>query len=132
MLSKEHSAFAFTNDGNPSSAALMVFVHGWGCGDAVFEAQVGIFRQSRGAISAGLRNDDRNDAPHENYAITSYAADIAWQCNVIGLHKLILVGDSKDGNVSLEATARNPEATNSIVRIDSVFSTYKKRLKAMS
>jgi|ERR1700733_11630682 hypothetical protein len=104
---------------DPSNPAFMVFVRGWSCGHAVFEAQVGISRQSRGPTNVGLLDDDGKYVSRENYTVTKYAAGIALQCNVLGFHKGIFVRDSKDGNVSLEVAARNPETPGSIVRIDS-------------
>lgn len=108
-IQKDHPAFQLHYKGKPSNTALMVFVHIWACDHAVFEAQIRDLPTVSRAINVDLRDDNVNDVSRENCAITRYAAGVAWQCSVLGLHKMILVGNNRDSNISLEAAARNPE-----------------------
>jgi pimeloyl-ACP methyl ester carboxylesterase len=49
-----------------------------------------------------------------------YAADVAWLCVVLGLHKPVMVGHSMGGNILLELSASHPKTPGAIVLIDSV------------
>jgi pimeloyl-ACP methyl ester carboxylesterase len=119
-IKKEDITLAYTDEGSSTTVAPMVLIHGWGCDHTSLKAQAEYFSRTRRVISLDLRGHGESDAPSGDYTMASYAADVAWLCTALALHKPVMVGHSMGGSILLELSARYPETPGSIVLIDSV------------
>jgi pimeloyl-ACP methyl ester carboxylesterase len=97
-----------------------VLLHGWACDHSFFAPQVAHFCREHRVIAVDLRGHGVSDAPHQEYTVAGFAADVAWQCAQLGLERPVIVGHGMGGTIALELAARYPELPAAIVLIDSV------------
>lgn len=118
FLNKDGVALAY-EDTNTDLPA-MILVHGCGYDHRSLAPQVESFRSSHRVIAVDLRGHGQSDAPRQDYTMTTFADDLVWLCDKLGLERPVMVGHSMGGNVILEMAARYPEVLSSLVMIDSV------------
>jgi pimeloyl-ACP methyl ester carboxylesterase len=117
-MKRDGVALAYEEVGTGTPPIL--FVHGWGCDHTVFAPQASFFSRAHRVVSVDLRGHGASDAPHQDYTMAGFVADIAWQCAQLGLERPIVVGHSMGGTVALELASRHPDLPAAIVLIDSV------------
>jgi pimeloyl-ACP methyl ester carboxylesterase len=98
-IKKEDTTLAYADEGSSTTVAPMVLVHGWGCDHTSLKAQADYFSRTRRVVSLDLRGHGESDAPDEGYTMAGYAADVAWLCAALGLHKPVMVGHSMGSNI---------------------------------
>lgn len=101
-----------------TSAAPIVFVHGWCCDHTYFAPQAGHFSARHRVVSVDQRGFGRSDKPMQEYTIEGFADDLAWLCGELGIARPALVGHSMGGAVALAAAARHPRLARAIVLCD--------------
>lgn len=101
-----------------TSAAPIVFVHGWCCDHSYFAPQSGHFSARHRVVSVDQRGFGQSDKPAQEYTIEGFADDLAWLCEKLGLERPALVGHSMGGAVVLAAAARHPKLARAIVLCD--------------
>lgn len=101
-----------------TSAAPIVFVHGWCCDHSYFAPQAGHFSARHRVVSLDQRGFGQSDKPAQEYTIEGFADDLAWLCEKLGLERPALVGHSMGGAVVLAAAARHPRLARAVVLSD--------------
>jgi pimeloyl-ACP methyl ester carboxylesterase len=95
-----------------------VFVHGWTCDRSFFAPQAEHFARRHRVVSVDLRGHGKSDKPHGTYPIATYADDIAYIIEQLGLGKAIAVGHSLGGITVLQLAAAHPACVTAIVMVD--------------
>lgn len=96
----------------------IVFVHGWCCDHTYFAPQFEHFRGSHRVIAVDLRGHGASDKPEGEYAITTFADDVAWLGGQLRLDKPVIVGHSMGGVIALDVAARHPDLPSAVVLVD--------------
>lgn len=100
-----------------SRAPAFVFVHGWCCDHTFFAPQFRHFATSSSVTTYDLRGCGQS-APAEDYAVASFADELAWLCAELAIVRPVLVGHSLGGAIALEAAARHPSMPRAVVAVD--------------
>lgn len=95
-----------------------VFVHGWTCDRSFFAPQAEHFARRHRVVSVDLRGHGESDKPEETYAIATFADDIAYLIERLGLGRAVVVGHSMGGVTVLQLAAAHPERVAAIVMVD--------------
>jgi pimeloyl-ACP methyl ester carboxylesterase len=103
-----------------SGAKSILFIHGLGFDHSTFEPQMEFFEQSARVVAVDLRGHGESGAPHQNYAMPTFAEDVDWLCAQLNLERPIIVGHSMGGNVALTLAGLYPDLPESILLIDSL------------
>lgn len=98
----------------------LVFIHGWCCDRTHFAPQVAYFAALGHAVLAvDLRGHGESDAPEGDYAMRTFADDVAWVCGELGVNGAVVVGHSMGGIVAFDLAVRHPELAAGVVMMDS-------------
>lgn len=106
----------FTDVG--SGTPIFVFVHGWACDRACWDAQLSELSTNNRCIAVDLRGRGES-SPVPPYAVGQALEDVAQLIRELQLPPVILVGHSLGGIVALALNGRYPELVYGIVTIDS-------------
>ncbi len=109
-------AFEETGAGDPP----VVLLHGIACDRRFLAPQLEHLARRHRTIALDLRGHGESDAPEQDYAIATFADDVAWACAALGVRRPVLVGHSLGGLVALQAAAADPELAGAVVALDSV------------
>jgi pimeloyl-ACP methyl ester carboxylesterase len=81
----------------------LVFVHGWNCDRSFWRDQVAYFAQTHTVVAIDLPGHGESGTARKDWAIQAFGADVAAVVKAEGLKRVLLVGHSMGGEVSLEA-----------------------------
>jgi pimeloyl-ACP methyl ester carboxylesterase len=109
-------AYDVAGYGNPP----IVLVHGWCDNHNVFARIADHFSQRHLVISVDLRGHGHSDKPLGDYAIATFAEDVAWMCTYLELPKPLMIGHSLGGAIVLEFAQRYPTLPLALVAIEGV------------
>ena len=104
-ISKDGVEIAYTIDGteaSPNSPAL-VFIHGWSCDKSAWKNQIPVFAAKYKVVAIDLGGHGESGINRTNWTLDAFAEDVAAVVNKLGLKKIILIGHSMGGPVSIEA-----------------------------
>ena len=117
-----------------------IFIHGTGANHQQLTPEFEYFSKLGRAVSIDLRGHGKSDKPLENYSLEQFANDISWICSKLNLRKVILIGASMGGNVSIEFAAEYPDLVSGLILLDSsliyppkflsVLNSYSKKLNS--
>jgi pimeloyl-ACP methyl ester carboxylesterase len=96
----------------------LLFVHGWCCDHGYFAPQIEHFTRRHRVVAPDLRGFGRSDRPPGDYAIATFADDVAWLCRELGLRRPVVVGHSLGAAVALALAARHPEIPAALALLD--------------
>jgi pimeloyl-ACP methyl ester carboxylesterase len=96
----------------------LLFVHGWCCDHGYFAPQIGHFARRHRVVAPDLRGFGQSDGPPGEYAIATFADDVAWLCRELGLRRPLVVGHSLGAAVALALAARHPELPAALALLD--------------
>ena len=113
------TALAYEDSG--SSPSVLVLIHGWGCDSSTLSRQRRFFEQTHRVVSIELRGHGQSDAPDQEYTVESYADDVVWVLDQLGVESAALLGHSMGGAIALEVGYRFPERVRAAVLIDTAF-----------
>lgn len=102
-------------DGDPT----LLLVHGWSGDHTHFAPQSARFSSTHRVVSVDLRGHGASDSPEQEYTIDGFADDLAWLCEQLGAHRVVPVGHSMGGSVSIALAATHPELVSAVVLVDS-------------
>jgi pimeloyl-ACP methyl ester carboxylesterase len=100
-LSPDGVSLSYTVQGKGEPA--IVFVHGWCCDKSYWKDQVPYFEKKYKVVAVDLGGHGDSGLGREDWTIESFAADVAAVVKALKLERVILVGHSMGGPVSLEA-----------------------------
>ena len=96
---------AVTEGGRPP----IVFVHGFGCGRADWDAQVAYFSPRHQTVAVDLRGHGDSPGSADLCSIERYGADVAEVMRALDLPRAVLVGHSMGCRVVIEAALQAPD-----------------------
>jgi pimeloyl-ACP methyl ester carboxylesterase len=96
----------------------LVFVHGWTCDRSFFAPQAEHFARRHRVVSVDLRGHGESDKPEGPYSIATFADDIAYLMERLGLGRAVVVGHSMGGITVLQLAAAHPDRVAAIVMVD--------------
>jgi pimeloyl-ACP methyl ester carboxylesterase len=103
-----------TGSGRPP----IVFVHGFGCAHAAWNAQVAHLAPRHQCVAVDLRGHGATPGTPPECSIERYGADVAEVMRALALPPAILVGHSMGCRVVIEAALQAPTHTAAVVLVD--------------
>jgi pimeloyl-ACP methyl ester carboxylesterase len=98
----------------------VVLVHCWMCERTFWDAQIPALEGNYRVIALVLPGHGEGGDPRENWTIDGYGEDVAGLIEHLGLERVVLVGHSMGGAVSLRAAALAAERVVGIVAVDTL------------
>lgn len=96
----------------------LVFVHGFACTHADWQAQLAHFSPGHPVFAPDLRGHGATHARPEDCSIATYGSDIAALLDGKDLHGAVLIGHSMGCRVVLQAFLNAPERVSAIALVD--------------
>jgi pimeloyl-ACP methyl ester carboxylesterase len=103
-----------TGQGRPP----IVFVHGFGCGHADWDAQVAHLSPRHQCVAVDLRGHGASPGTEADCSIERYGADVAEVMRALALPPSVLVGHSLGCRVVIEAALQAPTQTAGVILVD--------------
>ncbi len=107
---------SYTVQGNGEPA--IVFVHCWCCDRSYWKDQIPYFEKKHTVVAVDLAGHGDSGLGRADWTIESFAADVAAVIEALKLKKVILVGHSMGGPVSLEAARLMPDRVIGVIGVD--------------
>ena len=98
----------------------IVFVHGWSCDRTYWSGQTAHFAKSRRVVAVDLAGHGESGLGRQRYTIEAFGADVKAVVDALGLKRVVLVGHSLGGPVTLEAARLMPERVVALVPVDTL------------
>ena len=98
----------------------IVFVHCWSCDRSYWSGQAAHFAKSRRIVAIDLAGHGESGLGRQRYTIEAFGADVKAVIGALGLKRVVLVGHSMGGPVTLEAARLMPETVVALVPIDTL------------
>ena len=118
MRKLRRDGVALFYEGAGGSPPPLVFVHGWCCDHTYFAPQFEHFRRKHRVVAIDLRGHGQSDKPSQSYTMGSFANDVAWMCDQLGVEKPVVIGHSMGGIVAFDLACRYPTLPSAIVMLD--------------
>jgi pimeloyl-ACP methyl ester carboxylesterase len=109
-----HVQYRVYGSGEPA----LVFVHGWSGDSNYWREQVPLFGQKHMVITVDLAGHGGSGANRTDWTIARFGQDVAAALGAVPAQKLILVGHSMGGPVSLEAARLLKDRVIGIIGVD--------------
>ncbi len=103
-----------------SGEPALVFVHGWSCDADYWAAQVRHFAPFRRVVAIDLAGHGGSGADRQAWTIEAFARDVAAVVESLDLDRVVLVGHSMSGPVTVEAARLMPDRVVALVPIDTL------------
>ena len=107
-------SFSVQGTGEPA----IVFVHGWCCDRSYWKDQIPYFEKKHAVVALDLAGHGGSGLGREDWTIQSFAADVVSVVDALKLTKVLLVGHSMGGPVSLEAARMMPGRVIGVIGVD--------------
>lgn len=106
---------------HPTGLLPAVLVHSMAGNTAQWSAQLGHLRRTRRTVALDLRGHGRSGPPKDgDYSLTGMAADIGAVVEKLNLGKIVLVGHSMGGGVSLTYAGAHPDRIAGLLLLDPI------------
>jgi pimeloyl-ACP methyl ester carboxylesterase len=119
-LNRDGVNLTVLDEGDRSSADVLLLLHGWCCDSSTFSAQAMHFGGHRRIVIPDLRGHGTSDAPVQQYDLDMFVDDIVWQLDELDIVRATVVGHSMGGAVGLELGRRYPKRIAGLLMIDTV------------
>lgn len=104
----------------------LVFVHCWSCDRNLWENQIPEFAKRHRVVTIDLPGHGQSGQGRKNWSVESYGDDVKTVVTKLDLKRVVLIGSSMGGPISLEATRRMPERVVAIVPVDTLLNVDEK------
>lgn len=98
----------------------LVFVHCWGCDRTYWREQLDVFAADSRVVAMDLAGHGESGVERETWSVVGLAGDVEAVADALGLERMILIGHSMGGPVSLEAARRMPGRVVGVVAVDTL------------
>jgi len=116
VLSPDSVLIACTVQGKGEPA--VVFVHCWCCDKSYWDDQVPYFEKKHTVVTIDLAGHGESGLGRDDYTVESFAADVVTVVKALDLKRVILVGHSMGGPVSLEAARLLGDRVIGVIGVD--------------
>lgn len=103
----------------------LVFVHCWTCNHTFWDKQVEHFSRDYRVVWLDLAGHGASGSRREHYTMPAFGQDVASVVNAVGAQRVILVGHSMGGPVSVEAAGLLGERVLGVVGVDTFYTPFK-------
>ncbi|MGK5729501.1 alpha/beta fold hydrolase [Streptomyces sp. URMC 124] len=100
------------------SGRPLVFLHGWGTGGRVWDAQAADLMADHRVITLDWRGCGGSDRPATGYTIADIAHDVVGFVDALELDRPVLIGSSIAGAFTIEAALAAPDRIGAIIPVD--------------
>jgi pimeloyl-ACP methyl ester carboxylesterase len=98
----------------------LIFLHGW-CGDREYwKHQVDVFAADYRVVAIDQAGHGESGKDRKDWSVSGLAGDVAAVVKALGLKRVILVGHSMGGPVSLMAAKRMPGTVIAVIGVDTL------------
>ena len=104
----------------------LVFVHCWNCDRNLWENQVAEFSKKHRVVTIDLPGHGKSGQDRKNWSIDRYGEDVKTVVTKLNLKRVVLIGSSMGGPISLEAARRMPDRVVGIVPVDTLHNVEEK------
>lgn len=98
----------------------VVLIHGWSCNRGYWENQLAALAERYTVVALDLPGHGASGSNREVWSVDSLGRDVAALVHELGLGRVILVGHSMGGPVSLSAARLLPRRVAGVVAVDSL------------
>lgn len=112
-------------DGIPLSCTVqgkgepaIVFIHCWCCDKGYWKDQIPYFAKNHKVVAIDLAGHGDSGLGRADWTVASFASDVAAVVEALDLKKVILVGHSMGGPVSLETARLLPKRVIGVIGVD--------------
>ncbi len=107
-----------------SGELALVFVHCWTCDRGFWDAQLPHFAADYTVVRVELAGHGRSGQGRKRYDMASFGADVAAVVDDLGLTRVVLIGHSMGGPVSVEAARRLGDRVVGVVGVDTFYTGF--------
>lgn len=107
----------------------LVFVHCWACDHEFWREQWAVFAKTHRVVAMDLPGHGASETSREAWSIAGLGADVAALVESLELDRVILIGHSLGGPVSLEAAARLGGRVIGVIVLDTLHDAEQKMPK---
>lgn len=102
----------------------LVFVHCWTCNRGYWDKQVGHFAARHQVVRLDLAGHGESGRERKDYTIEAFGGDVAAVVEKLGFQRVVLIGYSMGGSVSVEAARRLGDRVIGVVGIDTFYTGF--------
>ncbi len=103
-----------------SGETTLVFIHGWACNRSFWNHQLDVFAEDYQVVSLDLPGHGESGTNREMWTTLALADGAEAVIEKLNLSRVVLVGHSMGGWVSLETAARLPDRVIGVVGVDTL------------
>jgi pimeloyl-ACP methyl ester carboxylesterase len=112
----ERIAYNATGKGD----VTLLFVHGWSCDSGYWREQVPYFSKKYKVVTIDLAGHGESGHSRKIYSVDSYGQDVKAVMEALDAKKVILIGHSMGGEITVEAARLEPGRVIGIIGADSL------------
>jgi len=102
----------------------LVFVHCWTCNRGYWDKQVEHFAKDHQVVRLDLAGHGESGRERKDYTVEAFGGDVAAVVEKLGLQRVVLIGYSMGGSVSVEAAKRLGDRVIGVVGIDTFYTGF--------
>jgi pimeloyl-ACP methyl ester carboxylesterase len=128
---KEVVSTVLSSDGSPISFAVkgmgeptIVFVHCWTCNHNFWRHQIEYFSKKYRVVWLDLAGHGQSGSTRSDYTMEAFGEDVATVVNKVGAKRVVLVGHSMGGPVSIEAAKILGDKVVGVVGVDTFYTPF--------
>jgi sigma-B regulation protein RsbQ len=129
----QNSAVVNAADGVPIQYSVqgkgdtaLVFVHCWACDRTYWDNQVAEFAKNYRVVTIDLPGHGQSGQGRKSWSIPGFAEDVKTVVTKLDLKRVVLIGSSMGGPISLEAARGMPDRVVAVVPVDSLLNVEQK------
>ena len=104
----------------------LVFVHCWACDRSYWDNQVPEFAKNYRIVTIDLPGHGQSGQGRKSWSIPGFAEDVKTVVTKLDLKRVVLIGSSMGGPISLEAARGMPDRVVAVVPVDSLLNVEQK------
>src|SRR6185369_10002774 len=108
--------YAVAGKGEPA----LVFIHCWSCNRHLWDNQVAEFSKTHRIVTIDLPGHGESGLDRKTWSVESFGDDVKTVVTKLDLKRVVLIGSSMGGPITLEAARRMPERVAGIVPVDTL------------
>lgn len=118
MIATINGSNIFYVDEGPRESTAVVFLHGFPFDHTMWKEQIALVSRSRRAVAYDIKGHGMSDVEYGQYTIEGHVDDLIGILDHLKLAKVVIVGLSMGGYVTLRALERHPERFSAAVLCD--------------